>query len=311
MVDNLTINYIIATYSGISKRREASDNETDIILQKHMKVLCNSLKHTKHIKQVTIIKPHVEKESYENYYNINSYIADIEKIGIKVVICDTKIPFKSSYSQYIYAYKIFPEFDHYIIMEDDWVPFPTTKGFDTILLDTYKKMSNYNGFLSSWAPKTVKSNFHSAISVGIISNISFKQITKLLAKLLKERLQNNIKIILILKRRKNNTICDQIKTMSIGQEQFSELFKICSLPLPDYSLEGKNFMIPFWCTVGGVIYEYASYLSTKYLLVPIQLLDINKYKYIIASSNSFNNRPSKEVIDWVNNKMILKNLKNN
>ena len=270
----ISINYIIATYEGVSMKREKHDDENGIILQKHMKVLCESLKSTKHITQVTIIKPSTQGEIYKNYYDIDKYITEIENIGIKVVICDTKISFKSSYAQYCYAYCIFPNFDHYIIMEDDWVPFPKTYGFDDILLNTYKASADCSGFHSTWATRWFNGLSYlprrSAISVGIISNDSFKT------------------IISTYKARygKRNTIVPSCPSpyswldQCIHQTLFSDLFTLSSLPLTDYTNEGKDFMNPFWITRTGRIREHAQYENTKYLIVPIQFLKLEKYRYI-------------------------------
>ena len=65
MHDHTTINYIIATYSGVSKSRELYDDESDIILQKHLKTLCKSLESAQNIKQITIIKPLVVGPIYQ------------------------------------------------------------------------------------------------------------------------------------------------------------------------------------------------------------------------------------------------------
>ena len=56
----------------------------------------------------------------------------------------------------------------------------------------------------------------------------------------------------------------------------------------DYSDLGKNYMIPFWETSLGVIFEYSKYLSPNYLLVPIQLLQLDKYIYIMGDYNMHN-----------------------
>ena len=145
-----SINYVIATYSGISKQREKHDKDTPVILQKHMEVLSNNLKDNKYIKQVTIIQPLVNEKSYEKYYDIDKYVSQIEQLGITVVLLKPNIKFYSSYSQYIYAYTKFPDFCFYIVMEDDWIPF--TKNFDEKLLENYKDY-NYKGFHCAWVSR--------------------------------------------------------------------------------------------------------------------------------------------------------------
>lgn len=249
----MKINYIIATYSGISKRREKYDDETSIVLQKHMKILGDSLKNTTYIKQVTIVVPRVKSKFYSNYYDIGNYVSIIKELNIEVVILNSDISFGSSYSQYFYAYNQFPDFEHYIVMEDDWVPFPNALNFDKLLLEEYEKI-NFEGFLSAWVTQFANINEHSAISVGIISKDSFKHAFN-----------------------KIPTTVFESGRVSISQTEFSKFFTN-----NDYSDSGKKYMIPFWATGPGVIYEYATHLSPNYLLVPIQLLQLNKYKYVMG-----------------------------
>ena len=266
----MDINYIIASYSGVSTNREKFDDETNIVLQKHMKILYKSLKNTTHIKQITIVIPKVvQKKIYKKYYDLDESINGIENLGIKVVKLYTEISFGSSYSQYFYAYEKFPNFNHYIVMEDDWVPFPNHLNFDKTLLEEYKKI-NYIGFLSAWSSELLHLPLHSAISVGIISKNSFK------------KAYDNFN-----RKRINN----------LTQMGFSNLFIN-----KDYSNWGKKYMIPFWETTHGIIYEYATNLSSKYLLVPIQLLQLHKYKYMLGDYKIHNNgSPSSDVKEWVKN----------
>jgi len=277
------MNYVIATHAGRSARREKHDKENSRILQKHMKALAQSLEHTSHVRQVTIIKPRAEN-TYEDYYDIDDYIAQIEKLGIEVVSHETAIPFKSSYSQYLYAYSLFPGFDHYIIMEDDWTPFPEAKGFDAILLEEYAKRTGCKGFLSSWVTRFEHLDTHSAISVGIIGGDSFQKII--------------------------NTFPNTLKDRDIGQMDFSLLFTRSGLPFTDYSEKGSVHMIPFWETNHGVVYEYALHLSGKYLLVPVQFLEPSKYPYVLgnwrSASRGGSHPPSEDVRKWVEDKEYLK-----
>jgi len=266
----MKINYIIGTHSGVSKSRERTDNETTLVLQKHMKILCHSLKYTAHIKQVTIVIPRVESNFYSNYYDINKYVSIIKELNIDVVILNSDIPFGSSYSQYLYAYNQFPDFDHYIVMEDDWVPFPNTLNFDKLLLEEYEKV-NFEGFLSAWVTNMRLHDKHSAISVGIISKDSFKNAF-------------------------NKTTAAVLECpISMTQIEFSSFFTN-----NDYSDSGKKYMIPFWETGAGVIYEYATHLSPNYLLVPIQLLQLNKYKYEMGNYALHNNGKPNFDIDLFN-----------
>ena len=260
------INYIIATHAGVSKSREQYDNDSNSVLQRHMSILCDILKTTTKITQVTIVKPHIPsaKAVYSDYYDIGQSVSDIEKQGIKVVQLSPQYEFGSSYSQYLHAYTQFRDFDYYIVMEDDWVPFPQHRGFDQTLIDEYKKVGS-TGFLSSWCNIHPQHGWHSAISVGIIGNDSLCKAQRLAG----------------------DSLC-------LSQSAFSDLFEN-----NDYSSNGKKFMIPFWETTHGCIYEYAEHLSSKYLLVPIQFL-YPCYPYVLPNSTSaFSTVPSKELVEWV------------
>ena len=279
MDSGVSINYVIATHAGRSLRREKHDAETALILIKHMKALLACLRHATHIRQVTILKPEVDGPVYENYYDIDDYIAEIEMLGINVVSHPATQPFKSSYSQYLHAYTLFPGFDHYIIMEDDWVPFPGTKGFDAILLREYHERSGCKGFLSAWVTKFEMHPRHSAISVGIVSASSFRAISEVPRGAAHER---------------------------VTQLDFSELFTIAGLPLLDYSDSGSTYMIPFWGAGKGKVLEYATHLSGKYLLVPVQFLEPDRYPYELGNWRLCGDRPtSSEVRRWVGNKEYL------
>jgi len=290
------INYIIATYDGkrggCGHPRDKYDNETEIVLQKHFKVLLNCLKSDTFIKQITLIRNHDPKSYYKRYYEIDEYVEKIkETLGISVVIIEQDNLFKSAYSQYLYIFQIYPNFDFNILIEDDWVPTPFDFGiqpnldsFDRILLNEYKKCNN-TGFLSAWVTDKIVGNStrHSAISVGIVSK---KSMTTAYEKI------------------KNLNYKDSI---NISQSNFSELFD----ELHDYSNNGKNYMIPFWETSCGKIFEYAENLSKKYLLVPIQLLNLNKYNYVVAPCDRFGIDPDMEdILEWIkkcNEKDIPKN----
>ena len=252
-MNNIKINYIIASHQAISQKREKYDKETNKILQKHLKILSNCLKNTKHISQVTIIKPEIKSSipTYADYYEIDNSITKIKNLNINVVIVNSP-NFKSSYDQYLYAYSKFSNFDYFILMEDDWVPHPDTNFFDEILLKYYIQNLPNKGFLCSWAPqKFVFNRLHACIAVGILNKYTFEVISK-------------------------------NKEINIGQRGFSNLFLNRDLPIKDYSEQGKNYMIPFWETNSGVIFEYAKYISNNYLLVPIQLLERDKYpNYLI------------------------------
>ncbi len=279
-MDDISINYIIATYDGMSGgcgyKRDKHDNDSEMVLQKHFEVLLTCLKPNTLIKQITLILNKDTNQSYREYYKIDKYLDEIKKLGISVILLpiSSKLLFKTSYSQYLYIYSKYPNFDFNILIEDDWVPSPNLDCFDRILLNEYRKYNN-KGFLSAWVPDWFcQQPRHSAISVGIISGESMKKAYD--------------KFSMLQLNHKNR--------LSLGQSQFSRLFE----ELHDYSNSGENFMIPFWETSKGLIYEYAMKLSKKYLLIPIQLLNLNKYKYIVGPYEKHSlNLPPANIFEWV------------
>ena len=265
--ENARINYMIGTYDGIVANRERYDSDTGKMLLKHMRILCRCLQTSEHIKQVTLVRNHSPSGHYEEYYDIDEYVSEIEKLGVSVVILCPDDVFASSYSQYLYMYEQCPGFDYYIITEDDWVPYPEQKHFDEQLLKEYQK-HNYTGLLTSWVPCHKQMGWHSAITVGIVSD----------------------RCLELASRNHKPSLC-------LSQIAFSRLFEANY----DYSANGKNYMIPFWETGDGVIYEFATTLSRKYLFVPMQLLSLDKHRYVLCQNPQDwgNPEPSSDVSEWV------------
>lgn len=309
------INYIIATYAGISKKRELYDKETEFILQKHLYILSKCLKNTTKISQVTIVKPYNNGLSYKNYYCINKYIKDIEKLNIPVVIYDTGISFGSSYSQYIYAFRQNPKFEYYIVMEDDYSPYPLTLNFDDKLLEEYKKV-NYEGFLSAYCNSwKIGPMYHSMISVGIISKKSFNKAlnkdnkcihcgfnqTGIVAGYCCHLCKTNLNSTIF---SKHGCFCEKkfhvTVDPNIGQYEFSLLFK-------NYDW-ANSYMAPFWDAEIGVLLEFSHKLN-DYLLVPIQLIEkimYNKFIYVIENNtDKIKKTHNSETINYINNKLYL------
>lgn len=268
-----SINYVIATYAGVSKRREQSDKGiTPFILQMHLDKLIELLPSTNMIKQITITKPNVDlNKTYSEYYNIQDKIDIIEK--------QFKIPVKFiemynyyhgvSYSQYRKAHQDFPGFDFYILMEDDWIP--NQKGFDVILLNEWNKRftsHNANAYLCLWYASIHGHKLHAAISVGIISNKALTELSKWC---------------------KLETELDQYK--------FSRALEHIGTEIKDFSHDGNNWRILFWETSKGVIYDFSYTIKDnkdnkdkECLLAPLQYIVKDKYDFqIIPKQYLFNN----------------------
>lgn len=251
----MSINYIIATYSGISKRREKYEPDCFLCLQKQLKYISETITNNTKIKQITIMKPDTLKSKvYSEYYNIDKYKQKIESISdIKIIIHKCK-NYKCSYNQYIECFLKYPKFDYYITMEDDYSPHPTAINFDLTLLKYYNDIFPENiGLLCTWVNPSgfrgIKRQ-HAAISNSIISKDTLDKIN-----------------------------LNKYTDIFIGQMEFSNIFLNNKIKLKDYSNQGKNYQIPYWRTNGGYIWEFSKFKNNKYLLVPIQLLD-NKYKIV-------------------------------
>jgi hypothetical protein len=116
------INYVIATWGG--SRMRAKDDLLQVQL-KRLFELKNSLS------QITLVKPTIDGNNNEDYYDLPKEIMD------KVVILE-RPQNDNAYGQFFYAYETYRDkFDYYIICLDDYIP--NIDNFDTILLELLKK----------------------------------------------------------------------------------------------------------------------------------------------------------------------------
>lgn len=255
-----SINYIIATYSGVSRKREQSDKGiTPFILQLHLDKLIELLPSITMIKQITITKPVVDiGKSYDEYYNIQDKVDIIEKQhGIPVRFIEMNNHSTGvSYSQYRRAFQEYPNYDFYMLMEDDWVP--VQKTFDALLINEWNKhFSSYNdnAYLCLWYAAIMKYKAHAAISVGIISNKALTELSKW---------------------------CKM--DVQLDQYNFSLVLKHIGTTIKDFSYHGNNWRVLFWETSKGVIYDFYNDIKGKEcLLAPIQYIMKDKYDYQIVA----------------------------
>lgn len=254
-----TINYVIATYAGKSSKREFGDKDiTPDILRLHLEQLISLLPSITAIKQITITKPLVKDDYvYNEYYDINDKVDIIEKqFGIPVNFIEMlNYQLGLSYSQYRMAYKKFPQFDFYMIMEDDWVPIQ--EEFDILLLKAWRqKFTSYKdlGYLCLWYAKCNSPQIHAAISVGIISQASMKAF------------DGKYHI-----------------NQEFGQYEFSRHFEEdLNTPVKDFCDNGKSWRILFWQSSVGKIYDFSkSTIEKECLLAPLHysLMKSNEQKY--------------------------------
>lgn len=265
----ISVNYVIATYAGCSKNRERFDKGiTPFTLQLHLDKLIELLSTTSIIKQITITKPKVDVHySYKEYYDIQDKIDMIEKkFNIPVEIIDMdNYSTGVSYSQYRRAFQDYPNFDFYILMEDDWIPIQ--KEFDILLIREWEERfpsHNSNAYLCLWYSTGMRriSNIygiteykaHAAISVGIISNKALTELSKWC---------------------KMNTQLDQY--------HFSLALQHIGTEIRDFSCNGENWKILFWETSKGIIYDFSYTVENKEcLLAPLQYILKDKYGFQIV-----------------------------
>jgi hypothetical protein len=248
-----SMNYLIATYAGISPKREFYDKGlTSSILQKHLQQLIKLLPTTTMIKQVTIMRPRLANEkAYDIYYEIDDYVSTIEKtFGIPVKFIDMdNYTYGVSYSQYRKAFAEYPTFDFYIVMEDDWVPLQ--ERFDELLLTEWKKQFqsvNDQGYLCLWYRHE-----HATISVGMISQSAFTRF-----------------------------ILRFPLALELNQYDFSKAFEEIGIRVCDYSDHGKNWRILFWDSYCGKIFDYSTCKdSTECLLAPLHFLYKDELGFVI------------------------------
>ena len=163
------INYIIATYAGNDKRQNDLQKQC---LQVQFENIYN--KKSSLVKQITVVCPKA-LNPVPNYYQKEKWLKKFQDKGIDIVFMDYKGQNKHhSYDQYIQAYIAYPDFDYYIIMEDDY--FMELKDYDTVLVDLHrKKFPNGIGYLCSMKmPKKGGGKDIASISNGIISNKLFE-----------------------------------------------------------------------------------------------------------------------------------------
>jgi hypothetical protein len=254
-----SINYVIATYAGLSKRREKSDKGiTPFILQMHLDKLIELLPTTSMIKQITITKPTVRVgTSYSEYYQIEDKISIIEnQYNIPVKFVDM-INYRTgvSYSQYRRAFQEYPDFDFYILMEDDWIP--NQNGFDALLINEWMKRfasKDDNAYLCLWYVAIQGFKQHAAISVGIISNKALTELGKW---------------------------CKM--DVELDQFRFSKALEHIGTEVKDFSYDGNNWRILFWETSKGVIYDFSHKIKNKEcLLAPLHYILKDKYDFKIV-----------------------------
>ena len=259
-----SINYVIATYAGVSKKRETSDKGiTPLVLQMHLDKLIEFIPSTSMISQVTIIRPNViDSDSYSEYYQIEEKVDIIQNqynIPVKFVNMENHAT-GVSYSQYRKAFQKYPNFDFYILMEDDWVPCQPC--FDELLLSEWKNQFSTircNAYLCLWYTAIMRYKKHAAISVGLISQKALSELRK----------------------------CCKMD-VQLDQYNFSLALQRLGTKINDFSDHGSKWRILFWETSKGVVYDFSDTECNKEcLLAPLQYILMDKYEYEIVPRPRF------------------------
>jgi len=222
------INYIIATYPGITQQRLYYDYSNAV--EKQLKILQHIFKQKKEmginslIKQITIMVTKCKNEhlNVENYYKFDEWKLLFDE--------DVKIIFQDyigsnnyySYDQWIQGIiKNWDEYTHHIIIEDDYCIEKSLIDFDIQLINIYKnKFKDNIGYLASRTSSSSNRPYHACVSNGIISTDTMKKLIDPLALFYKKY---------------NNTVEAQVV--------FSCIFTDENIPLENY---GEYFRIPFW-----------------------------------------------------------------
>jgi hypothetical protein len=125
----MSINYVIATYNGFTKRTHKHPSP-DCVLRCHLEKILSC---KNNLSQITIMKTE-SPNYYKNYYNIQDII-DKTSIPIQIIECKNYGYLGGSWLK---AYEIFKnDFDYYLFMADDYCP--GMNNFDELLLNSYKQ----------------------------------------------------------------------------------------------------------------------------------------------------------------------------
>lgn len=241
------MNYIIATYAGT-----LNEFSLELQMQNLFTILMN--KQTKYIKQVTVVCPPVKPEhTYKsNYYNWDKWVKLFQNSlpNISLVYMDYIGENKhASYDQWIQAILKYPNFDYYLLIEDDYCIYPSLLDFDTKIVDSYNKIVGENniGYVCTYADKVMGHPYHAAISNGIINKKTIDKFAD----------------IDILK-----TYYKCADECGIEQVAFSNLFLQYEIPV--YSFH-EIYTAVFWSSLRKCL-ELYSQNTISYMFIPIQFL---------------------------------------
>jgi len=257
-----TLNYIIATYPGTN-----TEYALEIQLQQLLTIILAGK--TSSLAQITIMctktKPeHTEKVYYynkEKWTNIFSRVCPNVALVFADYVGENK---HASYDQWIQGYLLYPNFDYYIFIEDDYFIHPSQLTFDKDIIDAYNSILDSHhsagsniGYVCSYAT-TTNHHYHATISNGIVNRASL------------EMLGSDIL-------EKYYTCAEEYK---IEQVAFSDMFIKGDVPV--YSFE-HVYCALFWSSLNKRLDVYSPVTVGTLMFVPLQYLTHHAKSFTILN----------------------------
>ncbi len=235
------LNYIIATYSA---------NKLEYTLQIQLQILYTLVMSgdNKYLSQITILCPQVSS-GHPHYYQKDIWEKLFESTNVKLVyqnyIGDNK---NASYDQWIQGVLKYPNFEYYLLIEDDYTLHPSLVNFDSLLVEYYNEMikDSGEGYLCSFADSFMGHPHHAAISNGMMNRKTLNSL--------------------------GNKVLDEFYVLAstdFCQIAFSKLFDNKNINI---SSMHKDFMAWFWCSSKKKLTNYSPECVDKYAFIPVQYL---------------------------------------
>lgn len=244
------MNYIIASYVGTNY-----EFSLELQMQNLFTILLNNK--TTLLKQITIVCPPVKPQhTYKkHYYNWDKWIYLFKTFlpHISLIYMDYEGKnLHASYDQWLQAIIKFPDFDYFLLIEDDYCIHPSLLDFDTRLVNTYNTIVGNDciGYVCTYADAIMGHPYHAAISNGIVNKKTIDQFKN------KELLQEYYKCA---------------KDYGIEQVGFSDLFLKNDVPV--YSLH-NDYKALFWSSYRNRVENFSDKQVEQEFFIPIQRLTL-------------------------------------
>lgn len=229
-----TVNYLLATWSG--KRRNPS---TDYLRAQ----IAQLSKLVHRLDQITVIRPEGSNDP-EYYGGFESGHGDYTEY----VLLDRPTNDRA-YGQFLFAYQQFPDFDYYVLVEDDYLP--NCDDFDRILIEVMEE-KGCDYLCGSYGPVPGGKVDVPRHNIGIIKGEALKRIVETTP---------------------NYKFHPNGENDGQEQEMFADLCHAAGVKIADYS---DRFPVPYYD-------RYLRYFSEKRgketLFVPYQLLHCKAFGY--------------------------------